>query len=159
MGLRDLQILFSELTLGNIDTVKIAEVRSIDDARALGFDLSKRDVELLCSIDWQVARQGIEAHRRIGDTLSRVRYLRDPTVGAYKGAQYPFPNPKFSSEDNMPESKNIPGAGQPIPIGTLEQPVRYPPHAVPTDPAMYNPAAVRCAPAVDPALYGVGQAL
>ncbi|MBN1207807.1 MAG: hypothetical protein JXB05_23280, partial [Myxococcaceae bacterium] len=166
MSLYDLQILFSDLTLGRIDVAAVEQLRDPKDAQALGYELTEREVSQLRAMNWHSVRRGLEAHHRIGDTLKRVRYLRDPTSGAYLGAQYPYPNPQLSLEKTMSESdKNDPNLkAKPQPsttseskaetlLGDLQQPVRYPPTAPSVDPSAYQPAAVRCAPAVDPSMY------
>jgi hypothetical protein len=156
MSLQGLQIVFNDLTVGRIDVSTIERTRSTEDALSLGYALTEHDIHLLRSIDWHVARCGLDAHRRIGEVLARTRYLRDPATGRFTGANYPFPNPRLRREDNMSDERNPPGAKtEQAALGDVSQPVQYPPPGQPVavDPYMFQAAAVRCAPAIDPSVY------
>ncbi len=153
MGLRDLQILFSELTLGNLDLAGLSEIKSPEHASRYGVSLTTHEVELLMSLDWHAAKIGLDAHRKVNDTLAKARYLRNPATGRLVKALFPYPFPDFAEELLMPnEDENRPDSNS-IPIRGVDLPISYPPQKPAIDPAMYNAASTRCAPAIDPAMY------
>ena len=156
MALRDLQLLFGDLTLGRVDIDQLERIASPQDASALGYSLSERDVEFLCKINWSVARKALAAHRSIEKTLSQAQYMRRSDTQEYLGARYPYPTPSLSHEDPMSLENNNQShetTKGDVLLGDLEQPVRYPPFTASMNPAAYQAAAVRCAPAVDPTMY------
>ena len=161
MSLRSMQELFGDLTLGVVSADDLAVLSTAGQAHELGYELEDDEIRLLRAIDWDVARRGLDAHRRIGETLAKAQYVR--VAERYVGAKYPFPTPPLDVEVTMSDqSKPDQGKSE---LGNLEQPVRYPPPqeeayqaaavrcAPAVDPSMYQAAAVRCAPAVDPSMY------
>lgn len=100
MSLKDLQILFSRMTLGEIAIEEIERIHSRADMLALGLSLTDKELKLLGAIDWDIARRGISAHLGIARTLTRVSVLRDDQSGKLISVQYPFPNPKLRRSKN-----------------------------------------------------------
>jgi hypothetical protein len=151
MGLRDLQQLYLDLTNDVIAPRDIAAFRAPEDARQRGYDLSAGELQNLAQVNWDHAALGIEVHRSIEAIRARARYQRDPATGQLSDIAYPFPNPVMEiSKMSDPRYPNDPHG-----MGDLNRPVSYPQHpqAGQHDPSIYNPAAVRCAPAIDPSLY------
>lgn len=151
MGLRDLQQLYLDLTKEVISPWDIAAFRGPEDACQRGYDLSAGELQNLAQVNWNHAALGIEVHRSIEAIRARARYQRDPVTGQLSDIAYPFPNPVMEiSKMSDPRYPNDPHG-----MGDLNRPVSYPQHpqAGQHDPSIYNPAAVRCAPAIDPSIY------